>query len=49
MKGPLIVARDMAHAKIKEKLDRGEAMPEYFKITPFITQDQLRNQTVCIG
>ena len=34
LKGPLIVARDMAHAKIKEKLDRGEAMPEYFKNHP---------------
>jgi fumarate hydratase class I len=29
--GPLIVARDIAHAKIKERLDRGEGMPEYLK------------------
>jgi fumarate hydratase class I len=29
--GPLIVARDIAHAKIKERLDRGEGMPEYMK------------------
>ena len=27
--GPLIVARDIAHAKIKERLDRGEGMPQY--------------------
>jgi len=27
--GPMIVARDIAHAKIKERLDRGEGMPEY--------------------
>jgi fumarate hydratase class I len=27
--GPLIVARDIAHAKIKERLDRGEGMPSY--------------------
>jgi len=27
--GPMIVARDIAHAKIKERLDRGEPMPEY--------------------
>ncbi|MGV1004103.1 MAG: fumarate hydratase [Candidatus Nanopelagicales bacterium] len=27
--GPLVVARDIAHARIKEKLDRGEPMPSY--------------------
>jgi fumarate hydratase, class I len=31
LSGPLIVARDIAHAKIKESLDRGEAMPQYMK------------------
>jgi fumarate hydratase class I len=29
--GPLVVARDIAHAKIKERLDRGEGMPQYLK------------------
>src|SRR5580704_16177440 len=29
--GPMIVARDIAHAKIKERLDRGEGLPEYMK------------------
>ena len=29
--GPMIVARDIAHAKIKERLDAGEAMPEYMR------------------
>lgn len=29
--GTLVVARDIAHAKIKEKLDRGEGLPDYFK------------------
>ena len=29
--GPLIVARDIAHAKLKEMLDRGEPLPQYFK------------------
>jgi hydro-lyases, Fe-S type, tartrate/fumarate subfamily, alpha region/hydro-lyases, Fe-S type, tartrate/fumarate subfamily, beta region len=29
--GPLIVARDIAHAKLKEMLDRGESLPQYFK------------------
>ncbi|MFH1619915.1 MAG: FumA C-terminus/TtdB family hydratase beta subunit, partial [bacterium] len=32
--GRLIVARDMAHAKLKEKLDKGEDLPEYFKKHP---------------
>ncbi len=31
LSGPLIVARDLAHARILEMLDRGEPMPEYFK------------------
>ena len=29
--GTLVVARDLAHAKIKELLDSGKPMPEYFK------------------
>jgi fumarate hydratase class I len=29
--GPLIVARDIAHAKLKERLDAGEDLPQYFK------------------
>jgi fumarate hydratase class I len=32
--GTLIVGRDIAHAKIKERLDRGEEMPEYLKDHP---------------
>ncbi len=31
LSGPLIVARDIAHAKLKERLDRGEGLPPYFK------------------
>src|SRR5690606_16952482 len=27
--GPIVVARDIAHAKIKERLDAGEPMPQY--------------------
>jgi fumarate hydratase class I len=29
--GPMIVARDIAHAKIKERLDAGEPMPQYMR------------------
>ena len=32
--GPMIVARDLAHAKIRERLERGEPMPDYFKNHP---------------
>jgi len=31
LSGPMIVARDIAHAKIKELLDAGGAMPQYLK------------------
>jgi fumarate hydratase class I len=34
LNGTLIVARDVAHAKLKEMIDAGEAMPEYFKNHP---------------
>ncbi len=32
--GTMIVARDSAHAKIRERLERGEPMPDYFKNHP---------------
>jgi fumarate hydratase class I len=31
LSGPLVVARDIAHAKIAERLDAGEAMPDYLR------------------
>ena len=34
LSGPLVVARDIAHAKIKERLDAGEEMPDYLKNPP---------------
>ncbi len=34
LSGTLIVARDMAHARIKAMIDNGEPMPEYFKNHP---------------
>ncbi len=34
LKGTIIVGRDIAHAKIKERLDAGEPMPEYLKQHP---------------
>jgi len=34
LSGTLIVARDIAHAKLKERLDRGEPLPDYVKNHP---------------
>ena len=34
LNGTIIVARDIAHAKIKERIDRGEPMPQYLKDHP---------------
>src|ERR1700719_2215067 len=31
---PLIVARDLAHVKLRERLERGETLPDYFKNHP---------------
>ena len=32
--GPMIVARDLAHAKLRERLERGEGLPDYVKNHP---------------
>ncbi|MGE5270655.1 MAG: fumarate hydratase [Thiohalocapsa sp.] len=34
LNGTLIVARDLAHARLKERLDRGEGLPQYVKDHP---------------
>ena len=34
LSGPMIVARDIAHAKLKERLDRGQELPQYVKDHP---------------
>ncbi len=31
LSGPMIVARDLAHARLKAALDRGEGLPDYFR------------------
>jgi fumarate hydratase class I len=31
LRGPMVVARDIAHAKIKERLDAGDGLPQYLK------------------
>jgi fumarate hydratase class I len=34
LSGPLIVARDIAHAKLKERVDAGQGLPQYLKDHP---------------
>ncbi|AOF13350.1 fumarate hydratase [Yersinia enterocolitica] len=34
LNGPLIVARDIVHAKLKERLEQGEELPQYMKDHP---------------
>jgi fumarate hydratase class I len=34
LNGTIIVARDIAHAKLKERIDRGEGLPQYVKDHP---------------
>ncbi len=34
LNGPLVVARDIAHAKLKERVDAGQGLPDYFKNHP---------------
>ena len=34
LSGPIIVARDIAHAKLKERLDSGKGLPDYVKNHP---------------
>jgi len=31
LSGPIVVARDIAHAKLKERLDSGDGLPQYIK------------------
>ncbi len=34
LNGPLVVARDIAHAKLKERIDAGQGLPDYIKDHP---------------
>ncbi len=36
LSGTIIVARDIAHAKLKERLDKGEQLPDYIKNHPVL-------------
>jgi len=34
LSGPMVVARDIAHAKLKERIDAGQGLPQYIKDHP---------------
>lgn len=34
LSGPMIVARDLAHSKLRERLESGQGLPDYFKNHP---------------
>ena len=34
LNGPLIVARDLAHSRLRERLNSGQGLPDYFKEFP---------------
>jgi fumarate hydratase, class I len=34
LSGPMVVARDIAHSKLKERLDSGESLPDYLRNHP---------------
>lgn len=46
LNGTIIVGRDIAHAKLKERLDRGEDLPNISRIILFITRARLRLRQV---
>lgn len=45
--GTLVVARDIAHAKLKERLDSGEGLPEYMKNHPVYYAGPAKTPKVC--
>ncbi|MCS5946548.1 fumarate hydratase C-terminal domain-containing protein [Klebsiella variicola subsp. variicola] len=46
LSGTIIVARDIAHAKLKELIDSGEALPQYVKDHPIYYAGPARHRTV---
>ena len=44
--GTLVVARDIAHAKLKERLDRGEGLPQYMIDHPVYYAGPAKTPTV---
>ena len=50
LSGPLVVARDIAHAKLQERLDRGEGLPDYVKRPSDLLRRPSQNPgRLCLG
>ena len=47
--GTLVVGRDIAHARIKERLDSGESMPQYLKDHPVYYAGPAKTPEVSYG
>lgn len=45
--GTLVVARDIAHAKLKERLDSGQGLPEYMLKYPVYYAGPAKTPEVC--
>ena len=41
--GPLIVARDLAHGKLRDRLNAGGGLPDYFKAIPGLLRGPSKN------
>ncbi len=44
LNGTIIVGRDIAHAKLKERIDRGEGLPQYIKDHPIYYAGRQRHR-----
>ena len=47
--GTLVVARDIAHAKLKERLDSGQGLPDYLKKYPIYYAGPAKTPDVSTG
>ena len=48
LSGTLVVARDIAHAQLKERLDSGQGMPDYMKNHPVYYAGPAKTPDVCV-
>ena len=46
LSGPMVVARDIAHAKLKERLDSGKGLPDYLSSTASTTRAPQKRRQV---
>lgn len=50
LSGTLVVARDIAHAKLQERLNNGDGLPQYFKDHPVYYAGPAKTpQVMCVN